>query len=60
MPGLTHAVWRKSSGGGGNEWVEGAVVSDAVAVRDSKSPGDGVLFLPSKGWHAFRSMAKSR
>jgi hypothetical protein len=58
MPDLSLAVWRKSSrsGGGGNECVEVAFVPGATALRDSKNPDGGVLFLPSNGWHAFRGV----
>jgi hypothetical protein len=56
-PDLTHAQWRKSShsNGDGNECVEVAVVSGAIAVRDSKNPGGGLLVLSSCSWRAFQS-----
>ncbi len=55
-PDLTNAVWRKStrSNGDGNECVEVAFVSGAVALRDSKNPGGGALVLPSTGLLALR------
>jgi hypothetical protein len=57
IPDLTHAMWRKSSrsGGGGNECVEVAFVPGVTALRDSKNPGGGVLFLSLDGWQAFRA-----
>lgn len=60
MPDLSRAVWRKSSrsSSGGNECVEVAFVAGVTALRDSKNPDGGVLFLPSGGWHAFRSLVR--
>ncbi|WP_253771328.1 DUF397 domain-containing protein [Goodfellowiella coeruleoviolacea] len=49
-------VWRKSSrsnGGNKGACVEVAVVGPAVAVRDSKNPGAGVLAFPAAQWSAF-------
>ncbi|RKT51939.1 DUF397 domain-containing protein [Saccharothrix australiensis] len=49
-------MWRKSSrsGGGGNaNCVEVAVAGSAVGVRDSKSPGAGVLAFPAARWASF-------
>ncbi|GAA1577284.1 hypothetical protein GCM10009678_69950 [Actinomadura kijaniata] len=40
-------MWRKSSrsGSNGGDCVEAASTPDAVAIRDSKSPGDGPLLI---------------
>ena len=53
---LTGLAWRKSSrsgGGDNNACVEVAFVGVVVAVRDSKSPGPGVLAFPDTGWQRF-------
>ena len=53
---LRAAHWRKSSrsnGTGGNNCVEMAQLTDAVAVRDSKDrSGPTLLFTPAE-WSAF-------
>ena len=50
-------IWRKSSFSGQNgsngACVEVAFSGPAVAVRDSKSPGAGMLTYPEQGWAAF-------
>jgi hypothetical protein len=51
---LTAAAWRKSShSGGGNNCVEVAQVTEAVAVRDSKNPAGGHLTFAPVAWAAF-------
>jgi hypothetical protein len=51
---LTGAVWRKSSrSNSGGNCVEVAVLSAAVAVRDSKDPHGPVLAVPPAAWNAF-------
>ncbi|MFD8149419.1 DUF397 domain-containing protein [Streptomyces sp. NPDC001046] len=52
---LTHARWRKSSysGNTGGECVEVAELRSAIAVRDSKNPGGGVLGLSPEAYAAF-------
>ena len=52
---LSRATWRKSSySNGGGNCVEVADLSDgARALRDSKSPDDGVLILGREAWGAF-------
>jgi hypothetical protein len=52
---LSAATWRKSSysTGGGNNCVEVAVVSDFVAIRDSKNP-DGPVHVVSP--NSFRDL----
>ncbi|RKT51938.1 DUF397 domain-containing protein [Saccharothrix australiensis] len=50
------AAWRKSSrsnGASNANCVEVAVVGSAVGVRDSKSPGAGVLAFPAARWASF-------
>ncbi|WP_040406732.1 DUF397 domain-containing protein [Amycolatopsis nigrescens] len=48
-------VWRKSSysGGTNGDCVEVALGSEAVAVRDSKSPSAGVLSFDRHSWRSF-------
>lgn len=49
---VVHPQWRKSSfsgtgGTGGGDCVEVAsMADDAIALRDSKNPGAGVLLVP--------------
>jgi hypothetical protein len=54
-PNLTQAVWYKSSrsGGNGGNCVEVANLDDAVAVRDSKHPDNGVLVFAKADWTVF-------
>ncbi|MEU8260638.1 DUF397 domain-containing protein [Micromonospora sp. NPDC048999] len=48
--------WRKSSHSGDEgACVEAALLSEAVAVRDSKDPAGPVLVFPSAAWAAFTS-----
>ena len=59
---FARAEWRKSSrsgqdGSNGN-CVEVAFAGPAVAVRDSKSPNEGVLAFPSPGWSSFLRTAQ--
>ena len=60
-PNLSHAVWYKSSrsGGNGGNCVEVANLDDAVAVRDSKRPDNGLLIFNRADWTAFVDAAKN-
>ncbi|MFI7674826.1 DUF397 domain-containing protein [Actinophytocola sp. NPDC049390] len=55
-------VWRKSSrssqDGSNSACVEVAFAERSVAVRDSKSPDQGMLMLPESGWTSFLSVSK--
>ena len=55
-------VWRKSSrssqDGSNSACVEVAFTERSVAVRDSKSPDQGMLTLPESGWTSFLSVSK--
>jgi hypothetical protein len=57
-------IWRKSSFSGqdasNGACVEVAFVGPAVAVRDSKSPGTGMLSYPEWGWAAFVTTCSRR
>lgn len=54
-------VWRRSShSGDGNNCVEVARISGAVAVRDSKAPGAGVIAVPATQWRALLEAVKTR
>ena len=57
---LAGAEWRKSkrSGPYSDNCVEVAFVGDAIAVRDSKSPGGPVLLFTQAEWDAFVGGAK--
>jgi hypothetical protein len=59
-PGLSHAVWVKSShSGGSGECVEVARnLPGKVAVRDSKDPHGPVLTFTSGEWTAFTAGVK--
>ncbi|WP_394298780.1 DUF397 domain-containing protein [Allosalinactinospora lopnorensis] len=47
-------MWRKSSySGDSDNCVEVADLSNATAVRDSKSPGAAALTFPAAEWRAF-------
>lgn len=52
---LTDMQWRKSSysSGNGEDCVEVAGASGAVAVRDSKDPARGLLRVPANEWRYF-------
>ncbi|MFB8245232.1 DUF397 domain-containing protein [Streptomyces sp. NPDC055952] len=54
-PEFSEAHWRKSSysGNTGGECVEVAELRSAIAVRDSKNPGGGVLGLSPEAYAAF-------
>ncbi|MDA3649326.1 DUF397 domain-containing protein [Saccharopolyspora indica] len=53
--------WFKStrSTSGGDNCVEVRLLDDAVRVRDSKAPDDGVLAFDSAAWNAFLSSLRS-
>lgn len=52
--------WRKSSYSEAGNCVEVAIQKDGelVAVRDSKNPGGGVLFVPPQAWQSFIQMVR--
>ncbi len=54
-------VWRKSSfsNGAGNDCVELAVLTAAIAVRDSKNRSGRTLLLPPSEWDALRVAVRS-
>jgi hypothetical protein len=54
--------WRKSSysgSGDGNNCVEIANAHVQVAIRDSKVPAQGTIFLPAEAFTAFISNLKA-
>ncbi|MFC4857975.1 DUF397 domain-containing protein [Actinophytocola glycyrrhizae] len=60
---LTGARWRKSSfssgtGGGNDNCVEVAILSDATALRDSKNAEGPALVVPAIAWHALLTATK--
>lgn len=60
-PGLSRAVWRKStrSGANGGQCVEVALLETAVGLRDSKDRGSGpVLVCTPQEWEAFIAGAR--
>ncbi|MGJ6963697.1 DUF397 domain-containing protein [Streptosporangium sp. G11] len=61
LPDFSCATWRKSSlsGNGGADCVEVAVVSDLVAVRDSKDPGGAALVFSPSDWGVFLGHVKA-
>ncbi|MEV4251538.1 DUF397 domain-containing protein [Spirillospora sp. NPDC049652] len=50
----SEARWRKSSWSGStdSDCVEVAPISGLIALRDSKAPGSGVLFMNPAAWRA--------
>jgi hypothetical protein len=60
-PNLSGAVWHKSSrsGGNGGNCVEVANLDEAVAVRDSKQPNNGMLIFDRAEWASFVEAAKN-
>ncbi len=61
MANMSRVVWRKSSRSGANNanCVEVARLEDAVAVRDSKHPNDGMLVFSTSQWAAFVTATKN-
>jgi hypothetical protein len=58
----TPDTWRKSSysgGGEGNACVEIANRHPRVAIRDSKAPDKGTLFLPATSFTTFINALKT-
>ena len=55
-------VWRKSSrstqNGSNGNCVEVAFDGPSVALRDSKSPDEGILTVTRSGWTSFLSVSK--
>jgi hypothetical protein len=49
---------RSGQDGSNGNCVEVAFSGPAVAVRDSKSPDQGTLVLPSSGWSGFLHVSK--
>jgi hypothetical protein len=58
---LSGATWRKSSRSGpySDNCVEVALVTAAVAVRDSKDPAGAALVFPAGQWRSFVADTKS-
>ncbi|MFE4059372.1 DUF397 domain-containing protein [Streptomyces sp. NPDC059096] len=61
-PGLTTAVWRKSSysDGAGNNCVEVAELTLAVGIRDSKQAAGPALVVPANAWNTFVGLISTR
>jgi hypothetical protein len=60
-PEPTSTTWRKSSRSGTENNInclEAAGVDGVCAVRDSKSPGRGVLTFAGSAWRAFLTDSK--
>jgi hypothetical protein len=59
-PGLSRAVWRKSSRshGNGGDCVEVSFVDNVIAVRDSKNAAGPVLAFGATRWAEFVGSAK--
>jgi hypothetical protein len=58
MVDLSTARWKKSSYSGANGCVEFALVTNGVAVRDSKDPNGPVLLFSPGEWEAFLAGAR--
>ncbi len=58
---LSRCAWKKSSrsGDSGGNCVEVAVISKAVAVRDSKNPAGPALLFSLNEWKGFLRSVKS-
>lgn len=57
---ISRAVWRKStrSTAEGQNCVEVAALTTAIAVRDSKHPDETALIFDSRAWRAFANRVK--
>ncbi|TDC56256.1 DUF397 domain-containing protein [Actinomadura sp. KC345] len=55
----SNALWRKSSRSGGGNCVEVAGARAAVAIRDSKAPGNGHLTLSARTWLTFTAQVRA-
>lgn len=57
---LDRAVWRKSTRSGpySDNCVEVAFIGGAIAVRDSKNPGQSALIFTPGEWDAFVAGAR--
>ncbi|MCW2942808.1 MAG: Domain of uncharacterized function [Actinomycetia bacterium] len=59
MTDLSNATWRKSShSGGGNDCVELAGTTSAIAVRDSKNTSGPALSFTRIEWRSFAARIK--
>jgi hypothetical protein len=55
---MSTSDWRKSSFSNPEHACVEVALGGAAGVRDSKSPGGGVLVFDSRAWEAFRSLIK--
>jgi len=60
-PPAQSARWRKSSRSSpsGDNCVEVAFLGEAVAVRDSKAPDDGMIVFGATAWREFIAATKA-
>lgn len=58
---LSKARWRKASRstGNGGECVEVAILSDSIAIRDSKDPDGPALAFSPNAWRSFTDALKN-
>lgn len=57
---LARLEWRKSTySGGGNDCVEVAFVRDGAALRDSKNPAGGALWVSAEEWKSLLAAARA-